>query len=478
MGVRARGGYRRRNGILVSDLPPFVATGSGSAGNPQFTGTLLATLQQFTAAGTLAFGGGTDPDNGYTDREPEAGDLFFDASAANDSGTGTEASPFKTYTAVRARTLVDGQHAWFKTGNYTFGQCISGLASGSPGTPITLSAYPGHTPAFVGHASTSDLNAQHALGNCSYWDIRRFSFPSANWGLYLGPRQWDGPECPVENIRLIDCTGTKTTVDSDNSGIFFIDYMSDYIEVIRCNLAGSGPPTSSVNNALIWADRIKHFKAAGNVLDNCNALIYLKHVAAGNPPANEIDIQILYNILRRGTRGVAVCANYARILHNAFDSCPLDVSDDGGDNVTYNRTGEIARNSFLNSQVSIYKSGNVTPDAWLLRSNLYAGSSRLNDNPDGTGSSQDFNTDTDYNAYTSGSSVIRRNGTTRSLAAHKAAFSDQEQHSVAGTISLVGGSSPGATPANWALNTGSVGIGTGEGGVNCGVDASKLLTVN
>jgi hypothetical protein len=47
-----------------------------------------------------------------------------------------------------------------------------------------------------------------------------------------------------------------------------------------------------------------------------------------------------------------------------------------------------------------------------------------------------------------------------------------EGSGLTGTISLVGGGAPGATPANWALPPGSVGIGNASDGGDRGVDAN------
>lgn len=403
-------------------------------------------------------------------------DKILDQSAANDSGTGTEALPWKTFTVARLRTLVAGQALWVKNGTYPFVQAISGLANGTALNRITIAAYPGHTPTITGAtSSTTSINSQWAIGNCAYWDFRGINFSAVQWALLIGPTIWDLAESPANNIRFIDCTGTKSRVYSsgENTGILWCDRGGDFLEFIRVSLIGPGTSGFS-NDALIWVDRCTHLKVIGCVLDNADAPFYFKH-DHGQSAAN-VDIQFKNNIFRRGGRGVTLCTNYFVFSNNSMESCDLDPSDDGGGGGGLNCF--YTHNTFVTSFVKLYVSGAVIPNNNTFRGNLYIGTAQLQDNPDGQLSSRDFNTDTDYNAYGTGSSVIKRNSLNRSLAQHKLAFTDQEQHSVAGTNTLAGGSSPGNTAANWALLSGSAGKGAANDGADCGVNATNLLTVN
>lgn len=415
----------------------------------------------------------------YALRDPNGSDRYVDAAAANDLGSGSLASPWKTITVARLQTLTAGQTLWLRQGTYNFVQAISGLADGTAQNRITIASYPFETATILGASDPNTMESQYALGSCSYWDLRRLNIQAVSWGILIGPRQWSLAESAVDNVRIIDCTGTKTQTGStftDNSGIIFVDYTSDYIEFVRNTFTGSGS-TGLSNNALIWVDRIPHLKVIGNLLDNCNAPMYVKH-NHNLTDSSQVDIQIYNNIFRRGNandgRGIMLCCTFAVVRNNAFDNCKLDPSDDGGDQGTlYYRRGTISRNTFLSSDVSLYNNGLVSHDGWSLRDNLFQ-SSVLQDNPTGQNANQDFNTDTNYNTYGTGNAVTR-NGSTRTLAQHKAAFSDQEQNSSAGSTTLVGSGTPGNTPSNWAVATGAA-VGAGQSGITCGVDSTKLLT--
>lgn len=411
------------------------------------------------------------------DNTPVSSDMFFDAAAANDSGTGTEASPYKTITVTRLHGLTAGKRAWFKNGNYNFVQAISGLSDGTAGSRITLAAYPGHTPTFIGSPNATDMDVQCAIGNVAYWDFRNLTVSAVTWGILVGPRQWNLAECPVNHVRFIGCTFTKTQTGStygDNSGCLFVDSQSDYIDVAYCSFTGAGS-TAFNNNALLWIDRIPHFKCVGNVFDNCNSLLYYKH--NHQLASNQVEVVVKNNIFSRATtRTNLLCVNYMTYTGNAHYQCSADVSDDGGDGSAYSRTGIVSNNTFLDSDVLIYKSGTVTPDGWMLRNNLFLGTSQLHDNPDNQSGGQDFNTNTDFNAYTAGN-AIKRNGATRTVAAHKIAFTDQEQNSPAGSNNTISATGSRLLPAYWQL-TGGNAIGGGQGGVNCGADYTKLLTGN
>lgn len=63
MPVRFASRLRRRRATVVASLPQFLATGSGSAANPMFTGTLAATAPQFDAIGSGGFDSGAGDSN-------------------------------------------------------------------------------------------------------------------------------------------------------------------------------------------------------------------------------------------------------------------------------------------------------------------------------------------------------------------------------------------------------------------------------
>jgi hypothetical protein len=455
-------GGRRHSLDTLFNSVPFVGGGGLISGGAATTSKIAGSV------------GGSYP----APPDPTGISYIWDANAANDNGDGSSALPFKTITPARLRLLSQGRNGYFKTGRYEGVQCVTGLASGNASTRIYLANYPGHTPTWGGHSSATNLNVQYAIGGCGFWDMDGWVIDATNWGVLIGPRQWSGTEAPVNNFRVIRCTGAKTNNGSafhDNSGIVFFDYGNDYIEVVLCSFTGTGW-NGVTNNSLVWADRIPHFKLLGTLMDNCCHPFYYKHTHFETNEANT-NIQIDGNIFSRGLRGVYLCLQFPHLFNNAFRSCPLNLSDDGGDygdTTVRFRRGSMLANTFLDSNVELYENGYVSHNGWFLRENLFLGSSTLRDNPSGQTSNRDFNTDTDYNAYTGGSAVTR-NGNTRSLADHKLAFLDQEQHSVAGS-NVISASGSALLAAYYQLLSGPALTG-GRGGVACGADYTKLLAV-
>jgi hypothetical protein len=370
------------------------------------------------------------------------------------------------------QTLVAGQCLWIKDGTVSATIDVrSGLSDGTSSNRITVAAYPGHSPSL----SIGGDGFFHGGGD--YWDFHGLDFSlSGSFGMIFGPKQFDGIEAASTNIRIIDCTGTKTsTAYTDNSGIIFLDSLADYVEVVRCTFSHAGSPGFS-NDSLVWIDRVKHVKVIGCLLNSPSLPIYYKHNHLQTNPAL-VDIQFINNIIRGGSsRDVLACVNYSKWTNNAFDGCGLMFSDDGGDpGGDYN---EVTHNSFYNSTLDInYVAGGVQDGCFqnVLRDNVFGGTSRIEDNRYSGGSSFDNETDTQYNAFTTGT-VYYRNGSSYTLTAYRAAFTDRELNSVSGTITFAG--TPNATPANWALSSGSAGEGDASDSTDCGVDASKLLTVN
>src|ERR1051325_2841740 len=102
MSVRYVSQPRRRSGVLVAAMSPFLSTGSGAAANPQFAGTLLASLASpFAAVGSAVF---TDPSTGGGSQFTPTHYVTADASG---SGNGTLGSP---YTLTQACALA--QPGW------------------------------------------------------------------------------------------------------------------------------------------------------------------------------------------------------------------------------------------------------------------------------------------------------------------------------------------------------------------------------
>lgn len=413
----------------------------------------------------------------YAIRDPLSTDKFLDPNAGSD-GTGTEASPWNVFTSAKVNTLVAGQILWIRSGTFDWASLTS-LPSGTEENRIKIAAYPGETPIGTLSASTVGFDDSYGFGHASgaaYWDLVGLTWTLAGRaGIIFGAQQWNNPAISCNNIRIIDCDANTTLAASDNGGILFFDSGADYWEVVRGTYTATGATGGEgTNRGLIWCDYTKHCKLIGVLLnaDGTSLPYYFKHTNAQT--ASEVDRVIKNCIIRNGSRGMLLCGRYFQMTNNVIDACFVDFGDQGGGAVDrgYNN---ITHNTFRSSNIgfTINDTGGETWENVLLNCAIQGG--ELWDNPY---TATDLLTESSYNAYSSGAGRIRRNGSTYSLAAYQAAFVDREINSIAGTITFEGGATPGDTPANWALATGSAGENAANDGTDMGVDASKLLTTD
>ena len=267
---------------------------------------------------------------------------------------------------------------------------------------------------------------------------------------------------------------------TDNSGVIFDTGPSVGTSVIRGSYSG---PAASNNQSLIWMDYPEDALIIGAVLDGTANPIYFKHTQDLAPThlAGTIKNCIIRNAGK--VDGMVLAANYLTVTNCVFDTCDVNPSDEGGNAVSPGNNWTVTHCTFYNSDFLLDPGTHNGPTVSVngdnvLTSNVWTGTSRFMDNPYSKQSSLDMGNLSDYSAVTTGSHFYR-NGSTLALAAHQAAFPTQEVHGVAGTITFVGGAGGGgSTAAGWALATGSNGENASSTGTDCGVDVSKLLTVN
>lgn len=434
-------------------------------------------VQDTFTATTLASSGGSDP---YAFRSPTGSDKFVDFSAGSD-GSGSDASPWNTLTLARLQSLSAGQALWFKNGSGSASwspiAATSGLASGNASNRITLACYPGHNKT---RWNFTGLGKAYAI---NYWDIREQDFRTNQTGFRLGWNSWDGGDSlfgdlNADNVRFIDCVGTKSgETQTDNSGLITFATGSGgaatNISVIRC--AFTGELTQGNNQSLIWTDHLQSCVILGCDLNGSANPIYFKHVAEGtNPASDATHFALVKNcIIRNAGRGIQTASNFTQWINCAFHAANLACDEEGGGSLAGN-DWTISHCSFLDSRW-FQSSDTTTPRARLVaRNNVMLGNSRYFDAPF---SSSATTNSVDYSACDSGQHY-NRNHSNFTRAQYNSTYPPNEANAVVGTIAIVGGTSPGNTPANWALTGASVGIGNASDGGNRGVNAANLLTVN
>jgi len=428
------------------------------------------------------------PQDPYALRSPIASDKFIDPSAANDLGSGTEANPWKTLTSARANTLQPGQHLWIKAGTITSWPSLLSLPSGTAQNRIVIAAYPGQTPTIIfptaGLSSLDGYPGFGSPGGTAYWSLHGLNFEVPGMcGILFGIHQWNLQEVNCSNIRVVDCTGHTSVATSDNAGILFFDGGADYIEVVRCNFnaAGATGGDGRGNRALIWTDFSTYFSLIGCILDADGVSLPFYHKHSNFQAAGTTQRIFKNNIIMNGSRGALFCGRYFQITNNVFRNVNLDFADQGGfdvgrglntvrHNTFYITVGNNFGIQFVNNDGgsaagenfdNVFADNVVTQTGFLW---------------DGATSGVDIRTVSNNNVYDNGSSEIRRVNTFYSLAGYKSAFPTREINSIAGNITFSGGSSMTTNPSQWALT--GAGRNAASDGTDCGVDASKLLTVN
>ncbi len=413
----------------------------------------------------------------YALRAPAIDDLYLDPSAGVD-GTGTEASPWNVFTNAKVSTLTAGKILWIKNGTFDWASLTS-LNSGTANNRIKIAAYPGHTPVATLSTSTVGFDSSYGFGksgggSADYWDIVGITFNlEGRAGIIFGASQWNNPTLACQYVRVIDCIGNTTLAASDNGGILVFDSGCDNFEVVRGRYtATNATGGTGTNRALIWCDYQRYFKVLGVLLNASGSSLpfYYKHTNLQT--ADEVNRVFRNNIVLDGSRGTLFCGKFMNVVNNVFSGALVDFGDQGGGDAGRG-SNTIVHNTFRNANIGLTGTDTGTNYDNIFKDNVIVGTSELWDNPY---ASTDIRTTSSFNAYRTGS-PIRRNSTTYSLGSYRTAFPDREVSSVSGSITFTG-TVPSSASGDWLLANGSTGENSASDGTDCGVDVSKLLTVN
>jgi len=405
-------------------------------------------------------------------RTPNGSDIYLNWSAGSD-GSGSSGSPYNTWTNARDATLVAGQQL-VVTGTGPFPDCTAQVSVGTSGNRIVTRSHPSFpTSGFT----FSGLGSR--TGGGSYRDYYLLSIVCANgFGFCFNAKDDFSGGLPATNWRVIDCTGTKTADPASGvnagTGILYASNGSAIgAEVIRGSFTGAG--AANGNAACLWFDYASNLNIVGVLIDNAPTPLYFKHTnvnSSGTPGGT-----VKNCIIRRGdaSYGSRLALNWVNYLNNAIDNCNFGLDEQGG-GVQGGNNCTLTHNSFLNAIVGCPQElGSPFPSNNTLRNNALLGTSVWKDTPL---SATDASNSIDYTACEgAGTNHYKRNSTQFTLAGYHSTYAAQETNGVAGSIVLVGGSTPGSTAANWAMLSG-VGKNASSDGTDCGVNASNLLTTN
>lgn len=414
-------------------------------------------------------GGPLDP---FALRDPNGdNDKYFNPNAGTD-GTGTFANPWNALTSARVASLVAGQGLWCRGGGVSYAwPDTTGAASGTSNNRILVATYHGDTQfefTFTGVGAR--------LGGGSYWRLQNLKLSCVTTGLCTEQQENFAGGVTSNFIDFIDIAGVQTGgAYTDNQGIIFSTNGWGH-RIIRGTWIGPADGATQVGNqSLIWFDWAYGIKIIGGLFERSGNPIYFKHTNWNDPAFPGGIIQNC--IIRLGGRGVRAQTNYSQWINSAFDACRLGLDERDGSPIAGGNSSLIRHCTFFNSNAL---GAAETTDAAVCNNstgtdNVFAGTSLWIDAPY---EATNKNTIVNYSAVEgAATNHYYRNSVQRTIASYKATYPTQEINGVAGTLSLVGGSTPGSTPANWALAAGSVGIGNASDGGDRGVRASRLLTL-
>jgi F5/8 type C domain-containing protein/parallel beta helix pectate lyase-like protein len=181
-----------------------------------------------------------------------ATNYYVDCSATA-AGSGTQASPWNSFTPVNAKTFAGGDQILIKRGTTCTGQQLYPKGSGASGAPIVVDAYgSGAKPVLAGNGAVVDVVK---LYNQQYWDIRNLDI--SNQGATAATRRGvhilrensgTGTYYRLSGLSIHNVNGDQTRKDDDASaGIFF--------EVLGYTTATKFDDVLISNNTITTVDR-------------------------------------------------------------------------------------------------------------------------------------------------------------------------------------------------------------------------------
>lgn len=413
----------------------------------------------------------------YATRGPQAGDVWINGGAGTD-GSGSQASPWNVLTVARVQSLTAGQALWVQ-GTVQWPDMPNGTAqSGTPTNRIMCKVWPGQSGTFnfpavrpVVTVNGNQPSSAAGSGGGYYWDWVGLNITSVDAGLWLG--DWTGGRTNASHFwRFIDCIGVRSgSTYTDNQGVISAPEAIG-IQVIRGSY--TSPSGEANNQSGIWMDWVNNSQLIGVLFSQGANPLYFKHTdQSGNT-----GIVVKNCIILNGGRAFTCPSNFVQFINCGIQSCTVNPSDEGGNTVNPGNNWTVNHCTFVNSDYSLDPSGTEINGNNTLTNCAWVGTSRFMDNPFNKQGGVNMNNLSDYSACDgSGNVHYVRNSTSRTLAQQQVAFPGQEVHGVAGSIVLVGGTSPGSTASNWAMSSG-VGRGAGNDGNDCGVNYLNLLTTN
>ena len=223
----------------------------------------------------------TDPGGSTPDPVPGAG-YYIAPTGSDTTGDGSITSPWLTIRKF-ANVAVAGSTLWCRGGSYTSVPRLilqNGDVSGIAGKPITVRAYPGETPSFVGAGSGSFSQFVMVTDGVSYWTFDGLTaqdFKTGSSGVFYVGRNV-GLTVPTHHITIRNCTVTMVHEGGGpfNHPVYLSAYANncslEYNHLIGAQVAGSdgvgvnvGDHEPSPQGTLIQYNVFENFGSAGAI---------------------------------------------------------------------------------------------------------------------------------------------------------------------------------------------------------------------
>jgi PKD repeat protein len=394
---------------------------------------------------------------------------LYVSTTGNDSVTYADNSLSQPWLTVdkAIKNAQAGDIVYFRAGSYPIPTVISTASAGNNGTsgsPILFTRYGTEVVTWTSTIADTVIKVGKNHHHFEYLNFvhNPASDTSGEEGFFRS-----GYEEYSTGFQVKHCTFTMSK-RGDNYGSVHLKAGADYVEITHNRITHTST-SGSTNTAGIIAFGVNHFKINNNEIIGPPIGIYLKH-ANSSVQAN-VDGEVKNNYAKTSTRYTFFSNfNWVEISNNIFDEVSGSSDGDfklneangspGGDN------NNIHHNLIKGGLYFSSDSGGALNNT--LKNNIFVGG-KWNNHPYASISD---NTTSDYNLYISGD-CINRNRVLYTLTEWKAFRPTQDAHSLSGNPTFVGGSSP-TTIAGWALATGSLGKGAGEGGADIGPDVTLI----
>jgi hypothetical protein len=394
------------------------------------------------------------------------------ASGGSDSNPGTIGSPWATWGKAVA-TAVAGDTVYFRAGTHTVSAAAVTAHSGTSASPITLKAYPGETPTITANGIAYCVRVQNP-----YWTFDGLSFIASNLpdhsSAIIKITNYAADHAVIQNCNF----QALSAAGHDNIACIILEASYADYALIQNNTIMAIHDTNGAGIGGIEYMGITGatgVKVLHNIIHCSSRGLYIKH--ANGDTSFDTGAEIAYNYIY-DCPYFTLSGNpaYVNFHDNLLVGSGTALSDGGMQGEVFfgqNGGGPMGHDNIFNHntiyKASLYQDNSAGPITYTNATNnvfmalTIPAAWRTPTTP--------HYTTLDYNLYINGTAFVEY-ATGYTLATWKTHYG-QDAHSLAGTPTFVGGTTP-VTIADYALAAGSLGKNAASDGKDMGADISLV----